>query len=57
MWNEQNDRILKNTESSIHQLLDKVKLYSFCWMKVKNANFVLGYHIWRSSLFTCLGIN
>jgi len=56
VWNERNNKILKNTENFMHQLLDKVKLYSFWWMEAKNANFVLGYHSWWSSPFTCLSI-
>lgn len=55
--NERNNRLFKNTENSIPQLLDKVKLYSFWWMKVENVNFVLGYHSWWSCPFTCLSID
>jgi hypothetical protein len=34
LWNERNNRIFKNKESTIHQLLEKVNLHSFRWMKL-----------------------
>lgn len=33
MWNERNSRVFENTENTIHHLIEKVKLHSFCWMK------------------------
>jgi hypothetical protein len=41
-----------------HQLLDKVKLHSFWWVKVYNANIGLIFHMWwSSSLFVWASTN
>ena len=48
VWNERNNRLSKNIESSIPQLFDKVKYYSLWWLEANNANFVP---------FMCLGID
>jgi len=56
LWKERNNKIFNNSESFIPQLREKVKHYSYWWMKAKNVNFLFGYHCWHSSPFTCLGI-
>lgn len=56
LWKERNNRIFNNLKSFIPQLLEKVKHYSYWWMKTKNVNFVFDYHCWHSSPFTCLGV-
>jgi len=56
LWNERNNRLFKQKECSIDQLLDKVKYYSLWWLKVKNASFVFGENLWWSSPLSCLGI-
>jgi hypothetical protein len=33
MWSERNNRVFKAKENTIHQMLDKVKLHSFWWLK------------------------
>jgi len=57
MWNERNNRLLKNKENNIHQLLVKVMLRSFWWMKATHVNFSLSFHIWLSNPFACLCID
>jgi hypothetical protein len=42
--------------SPLTQLLDKVKLYSFWWLKTTNISLISNYHSWWSSPFTCLGM-
>jgi hypothetical protein len=37
-------------------LLDKVKRYSYWWLKTTNINLVFNYHNWWSSPLTCLGM-
>ena len=54
--NERNNRLFKNLECSMPQLLDKVKFYSFWWLKAKIANFVYGFQRCWSSSFVCLDI-
>jgi len=41
LWNERTNRIFKKIESPIDQMLDKVKLHSFWWMKTTNINIRL----------------
>jgi len=43
IWNDRNNKMLKNVENSIAHLLDKVKRYSLWWLKDSNANFVFGF--------------
>jgi hypothetical protein len=57
MWNERNQWLFRNSECTLLQLLDKVKLCSYRWVKTMNINLVSNYHSWWSNLFTCLGIN
>jgi hypothetical protein len=38
VWHEQNNKIFKAKESTVHQLLDKVKAHSLWWMKAYNVN-------------------
>ncbi|MCI14720.1 heat-shock protein, partial [Trifolium medium] len=33
IWNERNNRLFRNTAKSLPQLLDKVKLHSYWWLK------------------------
>ncbi|KAK2394225.1 hypothetical protein QL285_056080 [Trifolium repens] len=56
VWNERNQRLFKNYECSLTQLLDKVKLYSYRWLKTTDFNLVLNYHTWWSTPCIWLGI-
>ncbi|MCH81957.1 kinesin-like protein [Trifolium medium] len=56
IWNERNQRLFWNSEQSLPQLLDKVKLYSYWWLKSTNSNIVSNYHSWWSSTLICLGM-
>ena len=40
LCNGRNNRLIKNKENYISQLLDRVKLHFFWWMKATSANFV-----------------
>jgi len=44
IWNDQNDRLFRNKQSSLPQLLDKVKSYSLWWLKANNVIFGFGIH-------------
>lgn len=57
IWNERNNRIFKNVETPMFQLLDKVKFHSLWWLKANKANFVYGLHSWWSDPMSCLGID
>jgi hypothetical protein len=53
VWNERNQSLFRNSAYSLTLMLDKVKLYSYCWLKTTNTTLVLDYHKWWSCLFTC----
>jgi len=57
VWNERYNRLFNNIQSSIDQLLEKVKFHSFWWLKAKNATFVYGSLSWWSDPLLCLGID
>jgi len=57
VWNERNNRLFKNTETSIEQLLDKAKFHSLWWLKANKTTFVYGSQSWWSNPFYCLGID
>lgn len=50
IWNDRNNRLFNNVESSIDKLLDKIKHYSLWWLKASNTNFVFGFTSWWSTL-------
>lgn len=56
VWNTRNNRQFNNTDISIHQMLEKVKINSYWWMKAANVVFVFGVHNWLSCPLLCLGI-
>jgi hypothetical protein len=57
LWNERNDRIFRNRQSSLPQMLDKVKSSSLWWLKASNVVFSSGTHYWWSSPLVCMGID
>jgi len=56
LWNKKNNRLFKQKECSIGQLLDKVKYYSLWWLKDNKVDFVFGEQLWWSSPLSCLDI-
>ncbi|CAJ2640326.1 unnamed protein product [Trifolium pratense] len=38
LWHERNYRLFRNTTSFLHQMLDKVKLFSYWWLKSTNVS-------------------
>ena len=56
LWFEYNNRLFKNTVTTIHQLVEKVKIHSYWWMKASNAVYVLWVHSWLACPLVCLGI-
>jgi hypothetical protein len=56
VWNDRNHRLFRNSASSLCQLLDKIKIFSYRWLKTTNINLVSNYHSWWSSSMLCLSI-
>jgi hypothetical protein len=46
IWKEMNDKNFRNQEVCNHQLLDKIKMLSFLWLKAKYPHIGFGYHDW-----------
>ncbi|CAJ2659841.1 unnamed protein product [Trifolium pratense] len=46
VWYERNNRIFKAKETTLRQMLDKVKLQSFWRLKTHNVNLGLNTHMW-----------
>jgi len=57
IWNEHNNRLFRNIETPILQLLEKAKYHSLWWLKAKNIHFVYGSQRWWSDPLLCLGID
>ncbi|KAK2387235.1 hypothetical protein QL285_061035 [Trifolium repens] len=57
LWNERNHRVFKNSANSVQQLLDKVKLFSYRWLRTTVVTLATNYHYWWSSPLPCLGID
>ena len=56
IWIEHNNKLFKNMENTAHQLLEKVKLHSFWWLKACNETFGSNFHMWWSGTFVCMCI-
>ncbi|GAU15866.1 hypothetical protein TSUD_40870 [Trifolium subterraneum] len=57
IWHERNNRIFKAKETTIYQMLDKVKAFSLWWLKASNTYVGVNSHMWWSNPFVCMGIN
>jgi hypothetical protein len=57
MWNEHNNKVFKAKETTIHQMLDKVKLHLLWWLKVYDVNIGLNSHMWWSTPLVCMGMD
>ncbi|CAJ2638513.1 unnamed protein product [Trifolium pratense] len=56
VWTERNYRVFRGSSSTLHQMLDKIKLFSYRWLKTKNFTLVTNYHRWLSSPLLCLSL-
>jgi hypothetical protein len=43
VWNERNRRIFNDSEASVYQLLDKVKMSSYRWLIATNVSLALTF--------------
>jgi hypothetical protein len=57
VWNERNLRLFGTSTNTVHLLLDKVKMFSYRWLKATNVSLVTNYHCWWSNPLLCLGID
>jgi len=56
IWKENNNRTFNNKVMDLHQMIDKVKLMSFMWLKANMKSFAYNYHEWWCNLLSCTGI-
>ncbi|AES97865.1 hypothetical protein MTR_5g061110 [Medicago truncatula] len=56
IWKNQNKCFFQNEPSDIHGLLDKVKRYSFLWMKAKCKSCSNSWVDWWTHPLLCMGI-
>jgi len=56
IWKERNNMLFNDKECSTSQIVDKIKLLIFMWLKAKFATLSFNYHAWWLSPFTMLGI-
>jgi len=56
VWKERNDRLFRGKENSPIQLLEKIKLLSFWWLKSNFKVFHYNFHFWCQNPFVCVGI-
>jgi hypothetical protein len=56
IWKERNNIIFNSIGSLIMQVVDRIKLLTFKWLKVKFPSLPFNYYGWWLSPFTLLGI-
>jgi hypothetical protein len=56
IWKNRNNCIFQNEPSDTHGLLDKVKCYSFLWLKAKYTSFSYSWYDWWTHPFLCMGV-
>jgi len=56
IWKERNNRVFNDKNSSISQVVDKIKSLTFMRLKEKYVSLPANYHGWWLSPFALLGI-
>ncbi|PNX70935.1 kinesin-like protein, partial [Trifolium pratense] len=56
VWTERNYRLFKGSANSLHSMLDKIKTFSYRWLKATSSTLALNCHSWWSSPMLCLGL-
>jgi len=56
IWKERNNRLFNGKQSSIPNVVDKIKSLAFMWLKEKYPSLPFNYHAWWLSPFTILGV-
>ncbi|GAU30513.1 hypothetical protein TSUD_18930 [Trifolium subterraneum] len=57
IWHERNNRVFKAEGTTMQQMLEKVKLCMYWWMKAHYVHLGIHTHRWWSSPLVCLGID
>ncbi|GAU15336.1 hypothetical protein TSUD_04050 [Trifolium subterraneum] len=56
VWNERNSRLFSGSANSLQHMLDKIKTFSYRWLKASSSTLALNHHSWWSSPLLCLGL-
>ncbi|CAJ2670936.1 unnamed protein product [Trifolium pratense] len=56
VWTERNHRLFRGSANSLLHMLDKIKTFSFRWLKATSSTLALNCHSWWSSPMLCLGL-
>ncbi|MCH79399.1 cysteine-rich receptor-like protein kinase [Trifolium medium] len=56
VWTERNHRLFRGSTNSLLYMLDKIKTFSFRWLKATSSTLALNCHSWWSSPMLCLGL-
>ncbi|XP_045810731.1 uncharacterized protein LOC123905140 [Trifolium pratense] len=56
VWTERNHRLFTGSANSVHHMLDKIKTFSYRWLKATSSTLALNCHSWWSSPLLCLGL-
>ncbi|CAJ2669290.1 unnamed protein product [Trifolium pratense] len=56
VWTERNHRLFTGSANSVQHMLDKIKTFSYRWLKATSSSLALNCHRWWSSPLLCLGL-
>ncbi|GAU13014.1 hypothetical protein TSUD_173140 [Trifolium subterraneum] len=56
VWTERNHRLFRGSADSSFHMLDKIKTFSYRWLKATRSSLALNCHSWWSSPILCLGL-
>ncbi|GAU37415.1 hypothetical protein TSUD_361200 [Trifolium subterraneum] len=54
VWTERNHRLFRGSANSLSHMLDKIKTFSYRWLRVNSSTIALNCHRWSSSPRPCL---
>ncbi|GAU25959.1 hypothetical protein TSUD_373600 [Trifolium subterraneum] len=55
IWTERNHILFRGSANSLIHMLDKIKTFSYRWLKANSSTLALNCHSWWSSPMLCLG--
>ncbi|GAU21406.1 hypothetical protein TSUD_32360 [Trifolium subterraneum] len=55
VWTERNHRLFRGSANSSLHMLDRIKTFSYRWLKATNNTLALNCHSWWSCPMLCLG--
>lgn len=56
IWKERNQRVFKQKECNVAQLVDHTKVLCLLWLKVKSSGFSFDVSHWWNNLIVCLNL-